>query len=144
MPSIRIDLSGDHEAFGRSIGIDRLPVLHTTADWSIDALEHGMASGATSLMVAIPLEVEGRRLLVMAETSLNAWMMATSVLRAAHEDEVGEPGWAVLSPATRALLIPRYAEAIRRTLPDVDEARSLELAEMFIDGLAAGAPTEED
>ena len=150
MPAISINLGGDHEAFGLSVGMDRFPILRTTADWHVDALKHGMRSGATSLMVVIPAEVDAGRgelvpILVMAEMSLNAWMMATSVLAAAHRDEVEQPGWAIVPDAVKALLIPRYAEVLRRVLQPrlIDQAVALEIAEMFIDGLGAGAPTEE-
>lgn len=144
MPGMSVALDGDHAAFGERVGIGRVPIVHTLEDWSIDPLEGGMASGKTSLMVAIPVYIEGEgSALVLAETSLQAWMLATSVLRSKFSEEVDVPGWAILSDETKALLIPRYAEAIRRVIPDITAVGSLELAELFLDGLAAGAPMED-
>lgn len=144
MPGINLDVGGDPAAFGERVGVNRVPVIHTTADWSLASLPNGMSSGRTSLVLAIPVDVAGNRALILAETSLAAWMMAATALRAAHEEEVDQPGYAVLSDDARALILPRYAEAVRRVLgSDVDQARADELAEMLLDALSAGAPTEE-
>lgn len=140
MPSIRVNVDGDHEKVGREMGTDRLPVIHTTADWTIDAMEHGMQSGATSLMVLIPASVEGADVLVAAETSLTVFMMAATTLAATHREEVEQPGWAVLSPAARALLGPRFAEAIRRAVPNVTPDQANVAATMILDATGADAP----
>lgn len=146
MLAITVDTSGDHEKVGREVGTDRYPIIHTTADWMIDVLEKGMASGRTSLMLMIPADLEynddspGERVLLMIETSLNAWMMATAVIRAKCKDEVEQPGWAALSPAARALVLPRYAEAIRRSIPVATEKQAEMAAAMMLDSLEADRP----
>lgn len=144
MPAISLDLGDDDTAFGRSVGLDYLPALHTTADWSLHTLAHGMASGATSLMLAIPVIVDGVEAVVIAETSLQAWTMAATALRAAHTDELDQVGWAVLSDDARAAILPRYQEAIRRVLAQrgdpLPDTEVVELAELLLDALSAGTP----
>lgn len=140
MPSIRVNVDGDHEKVGREVGADRLPIIHTTADWTIDAMSHGMQSGATSLMVLIPAKVQNVDVLVATETSLAAFVSAATVLGASHRDEVEQPGWAVMSPATRALLAPRIIEAIRRAVSAATPEQAQEAAEMILDGFGADAP----
>lgn len=135
---VNIHIDGDHERVGREVGIHRYPVIHTTADWTIDAMESGMQSGRTSLMVFVPATFEAKPVLIAAEISLNAYMMAASSLRAHFKHEVEAPGFARMSEPTRALLAPRFAEAIRRVIPDTTAEQASELAEMFIDGLGAG------
>lgn len=143
MPAISIDITGDHEAFARRVGYGSMPTIHTAEDWEIDAIALGMSSGATALMVAIPARVNGAEVVVLAETSLNAWMMASAALAAAHRSEVEQPGWARLNDEARQVLIPRYAEACRRSIPELSSDRALELAEMLLDALSAGGPVEE-
>lgn len=140
MPAIKVVTDGDHERVKRETGFDRSPLLHTTSDWTIDALVGGMHSGATSLMVLIPVEVEGVRTIVAAETSLNCFMLAATVLAAKFEAEVTKPGWAVLTPAARALLKPRIAEAVRRAVSTATSEQAGEAAEMILDGFGADAP----
>lgn len=146
MPAIAVNISGDHERVGREAGTDRYPLIHTTHDWTIDVLEKGMASGKTSLMLIIPADVTfedstaPERILLMVETSLNAWMMATAVIRGHCAEEVGDPGWAVVPPGVRRLLGPRYAEAIRRAIPSATQEQAEEAAEMMFDSLAADRP----
>jgi hypothetical protein len=142
MPAMRVSTDQDHEALAYEIGLDKLPVLHTTADWVVDALENGMQSGATSLMVMIPVSVEGADHMVMAETSLQLWMNTASILAAKYQDEVGAPGWAILPQAARDALRPRYAEAIRRAIPSATAEQAEEAAEMMFDALGADAPPE--
>lgn len=142
MPSIAVDVSGDHEKVGREMGSDVLPIIHTTSDWLIDALEHGMQSGATSLMVFIPVKVEGIDALVMAETSLQCWMMAATILAAKFDAEVNKPGWAILSPQARAIFGPRFAEALHRAIPGAAPQEIADAVEMILDGYAADAPPE--
>jgi hypothetical protein len=143
MPAIAVNISGDHERVGREAGTDRYPLIHTTHDWTIDVLDKGMQSGKTSLMLIIPADVAydddspPERVLLMVETSLNAWMMATAVIRGHCADEVGDPGWAVVSPAVRAMIGPRYAEAIRRAIPSATQEQAEEAAEMMFDSLGA-------
>lgn len=146
MPAIAVDVSGDHEACGRKAGVNSYPIVHTTADWTIDILDKGMQSGATSLMLMIPADVtyddDGsvERVLLMIETSLTAWMMASTVIAAHCRDEVEKPGWAVLPQAARDLLAPRYVEAIRRCIPSATQEQVLEAAEMMFDSLGADQP----
>lgn len=140
MPSIRVNVDGDHERLGREVGTDRLPVIHTTADWTIDALEHGMTSGATSLMVLIPVDVGGADALVAAETSLQCFLSAAVMLAASFKDEAEKPGYANLSPAARALFTPRLAEAIRRGIPSATPEQAIDAATMVLDGFAADGP----
>lgn len=143
MPTISVDVSGDHAKVSRQVGADRLPVIHTTADWMVDAMEHGMASGATSLMVLIPAQLNGVDVLVAAETSLSCWMSASAVLAAAHPDEVDKPGYANLSPVARAHLGPRFAEAVRRAVPSATPGEAIDAANMIMDGFAADGPPVE-
>lgn len=142
MPAINVELGGDHEQIQREMGCDRRAVIQTQADWTVDAIENGMSSGRTSLMLLIPADVDGLEVVVVAETSLQAWMMATAALHAAHREEVEQPGWAVISAEAKAVLMPRYAEAIRRVLPGTTRDQSEELAAMFIDAWTVGAPPE--
>lgn len=142
MPAITVELGRDHAEVQRSLGVDRLPVIQTTADWTVDPIENGMATGATSLMVFIPANVDGISVVVAAETSLQCWMMATAALHASHRDEVEQPGWAVVTAEAKALLVPRYAEAIRRVLRGTTAEQADELAAMFIDAWSVGAPRE--
>lgn len=119
-------------------------LMHTTADWGLDALEGGMTSGRTSVTLFVPGTIMSEQgpvpIMVVAETSLNMWMQATAILRARFEEEVGDPGWSVMSVQVKELLTPRYAEALRRVLPDITEEQAVEAATMFLEGLAAGAP----
>lgn len=140
MPAIHVFWDGDHERFGREVGTNRLPVLHTTADWWIDALDKGMASGATSLMLAVPVFVGNQPAVVMAETSLTVFMQAATTLAAAFRDEVEKPGWASLSPAARAHLEPRMAEALRRAIPSASAAQLADAVTMVLDGFGADGP----
>lgn len=142
MPAINVELGRDHAEVQRGLGVDRLPVIQTSADWTVDPIEHGMASGATSLLVFIPANVEGIEVIVAAETSLQCWMMATAALHASHRGEVEQPGWAVINAEGKALLVPRYAEAIRRVFPGTTGEQAEELAAMFIDAWSVGAPRE--
>lgn len=142
MPDIRVDLSGDHERVGRDMGIARKPVVHTTAGWVIDPMEHGMQSGATSLMVLIPAVGDDlQECVVAAETSLTCFISAATVLAAKFADEVNQPGWAILSPAARAVMAPRFAEAVRRATGCTLE-KAHEAAAMIIDGMGADAPPD--
>jgi hypothetical protein len=88
MPEINIVTHGDHEKVGRDLGTDRLPMIHTTCEWTIDAMEHGMQSGNTSLMLLIPAHVEDTEVLIAAETSLSCFMSAATILAAKFKDEV--------------------------------------------------------
>lgn len=143
MPSIDVVFDNDHEGLARRLGLDQLAILHTTADWTVDVMRHGMQSGATSLMVLIPVEVEGVAAMVLAETSLNVWMMASSLLASACRDEVEKPGYAKVSKAARDVLLPRFAEAIRRAIPAATEDQALEAATMMLDAAGADGPPGE-
>lgn len=142
MPKIRVVVDGNHERLARELKLDRMPVVHSVAEWTIDVMDHGMRSGRTSLMVLIPVRIEGVTAMVAAETSLNAWMMATAVIRGHCQAEVNEPGWATLSPEARALLLPRFAEGIVRAIPSATLDQALVAAEMFLDGIGADAPPD--
>lgn len=143
MPAISVTTDGDHDRVAREMDLGSKVLLHTTADWSIDALEHGMKSGATSLMVLIPVQVGDVDAVVAAETSLNVWMSATAVLAARFAAEVEQPGWVSLSPAARAILLPRMAEAVRRAMPGTTAEQASEAAEMILDGFGADGPAVE-
>lgn len=140
MPGIHLELSGDHEAIGRRAGTAYRYVVHTTADWTLDALEHGMVSGATSLMLMIPCVIEGVDALVMAETSLQCWMMAAAGLAGKFHDEVTRPGWSVMSSDAKALIVPRWSEAIRRAIPGATDEQADDAARMMVDALGADRP----
>jgi hypothetical protein len=140
VPSIRVVYDGKHEELGAELGLGRIPVVHTKANWTIDAMEHGMQSGETSLMVLIPAVIEGLKVYVAAETSLQAYVMAASILATAHPDEIEKPGFATLSPAARQVLSPRIAEAVRRAVPTATPEQAAEAAEMIMDGYAADDP----
>lgn len=142
MPKISVVVDGDHERLARELKLDQLPVVHAVAGWTIDVMDHGMQSGRTSLMLLIPVRIDGKTSMVAAETSLNAWMMATAVIRGHCQAEVDEPGWATLSPDARALLLPRFAEAIVRAIPSASRDEALVAADMFLDGIGADAPPE--
>lgn len=143
MPAIHVALHGDHERTGREVGTDRLPIIHTTADWTVDALEHGMESGRTSIMLLIPVTVGGIDCIVAAETSLQMWLSAGTVLAAKFREEVEQPGWAKLSPATRELFLPRLAEGIRRGIPSATVEQSIDSANMVLDSFGADGPPIE-
>lgn len=138
MPGIQVNLDGDHDGLGRRLGLPGKYIVHTTEDWVIDALEHGMQSGATSLMVMIPCKVEGVDAHILAETSLQVFDNAAVVLRAAFQEELGRPGFAKLSKAARDLLRPRFAEAIIRSIPGTTLDQANQAAEMMFDALGAG------
>lgn len=140
MPSIRVCTDQKHEKLSRELGLDKLPIIHTTTDWIIDALENGMQSGATSLMVMIPVRVNDRNAMVLAETSLAVFMNAAAALAAAFHEEVTQPGWAVLSPQAKAMLMPPYTEAIRRAIPSASPEQAAEAAEMLLDAFSNNAP----
>lgn len=138
MPAIDVDFREPKEA-GRFLQGEHW--LHTSKDWKINPIEKGMESGRTSLMVMIPVDVSGLTTWVLAETSLNAWMMATSLLRGRFHEELDEPGFAVMPESVKKALHPRFAEAIKRIL-QVEESKANELATMFIDSFEAGAPED--
>lgn len=126
------------EKAGRSVGTDRLPVLHTTGDWTVATIDSGMVSGGTSIGLLLPVNVEGVPAVVVAETSLTAWMLTSAALAARYEAEVGRPGFAKLSPAARAMLLPRYVEAIRRAIPSATDEQAHDAASMMLDSLGSG------
>lgn len=142
MPAIHMFLNGDGEA-GKSVGVKDSRVIHTTDDWTIDVLRGGMTSGATSLMLLVPTFVGNDPVLVAAEMSLNAWMMASSALASACRDEIEKPGWASLAPAARLRLAPRFIEALRRSIPSATTEELVDAVEMILDGFGADGPEIE-
>lgn len=144
MPEISVVVHGDHDRVGRELGLDRRPVIHTVQPWTVDAIEGGMHSGGTSLMLLVPAQLGADTCVVAAETSLQCWMMAANALAARFEDEVTKPGWAHLSDSARALLMPRFAEAIRRAVPSATAGQAAEAAVMILDGLGAEGPPRGD
>lgn len=96
MPRIGVTLDGDHQRYGERLGLfdNQAMIGHTMEDWDIDVLKDGTAGGMTSLVVHIPVvDSDGAILHVLAETTLQCWMMATDVLVAACADEIKKPGW---------------------------------------------------
>lgn len=142
MGAVHVVVDGGHERLGRHLKLDQLPIIHTTTEWTIDLMRQGMKSGRSSLMVLIPVRVNGGNAVVAAEISLNSWMMATAVLRGACRDEIEEPGWANINPAARALLLPRFAESITRAVPTATVDQALEAAGMMLDAIGADAPPD--
>jgi len=125
-------------------------VFHTTEDWFLDTLEHGMASGKTSIMLRIPINdpevmavTKGHKMWVFAETSLKMWMNAARILAAKYSDELEdeEVGWIAMPKVAKDALTPRFAEVLRRVVPDMTEAQATTSAAMFLDALGAGGPT---
>jgi hypothetical protein len=142
MSSIKVRVDGDHEQTARDLGLTTDNVMHTTAEWTVDALVKGMTSGKTSIMLLIPVRWEGRDLVVAAETSLNMWMQATAILRSKFQDEVEDPGYAIVPDTVKRMLIPRYVEVLRRVVPTLTPEQAEEAATMFMDAISAGAPDE--
>jgi hypothetical protein len=142
MAGIVVVTHGDHRRVAQELGLDRERVVHTTEDWTIDSIERGMTSGATSLMVIVAADVAGKRCHLILETSLAVFMQAAAALAATHAAEVEKPGYVVMSPAARDLIAPRYAEAIRRAIPSATFEQAAEAAQMMLDGIGADAPPE--
>jgi hypothetical protein len=82
MPVIHLILDGDNawpELAPDPAGRERIYVVHLPdAVWQLAALPGGMESGAPSLALRLDLP-DGR--VVLAETSLAAWITATAALR---------------------------------------------------------------
>lgn len=143
-----------HVHFGATqTGLSSGDVFHTTADWYLDTLERGMASGKTSIMLRIPIndpeivndpEVKkaGATMWTFAETSLKAWMAAARLLASKYRDELEdeEVGWVVMPQVARDAITPRFAEVLRRIVPTMTAEQATASAGMFIDALGAGAP----
>jgi hypothetical protein len=142
MPAIRVDLREDDQAVGRDVHVNELPTIHTIEDWVLHPLIGGMQSGRTSVMLFIPAKVNDVDVLVAAETSLQMWVSAATILAAKFPDEVTKPGWANLSPQARAVLGPRFAEAVRRAT-GCDASKAIEASNMIMDGFAADGPPIE-
>ena len=136
MHMIVVEDDSERQALLVGDGITAERVIHTTADWTLATLPQGMSSGRTSLAVFIP--IPGTDRVLAAETSLNAWQMATAVLVGAFGDELSIPGWAELTEPAKAALRPRYIEAIRRAIPGVTEPQIAEAVELLLDSLGAG------
>lgn len=135
MPAIQIVSEENFKSTAAKV-LGNNAVLHTLADWTVVPLEKGMKSGATSLMVVIPIDgVDG---LVMAETSLNVFMMAATTLAAKFKDEVEQPGWAKLSQPAKDALTPRFKEGLKRAIPNVTEQELNDAIDMFFSSLGAG------
>lgn len=142
MPGMHLFFN-DPEAFSAAVDSARYPLIHSTKDWYIDFIPHGMASGRTSMMVVIPAKLPThQRVNLAVETSLQSWMQVAVAIKARYADEVDDPGWAVIPDNVKELLIPRWAEALRRVVPGMTLAQSNEAAAMFIEGLAAGSPED--
>jgi hypothetical protein len=122
--------------------VNELPTIHTIEDWVLHPLIGGMQSGRTSVMLFIPAKVNDVDVLVAAETSLQMWVSAATILAAKVPDEVTKPGWANLSPQARAVLGPRFAEAVRRAT-GCDASKAIEASNMIMDGFAADGPPIE-
>jgi hypothetical protein len=142
MPRINVVTDGNHERLRKHLKLDQLPVFHTMTEWTIDLVRGGMRSGASSLVLMIPVRIGDNNVMVAAETSLNCWMMAASALAGACRDEVERPGFAKLNEAARTALLPRFAEGIRRSIPSATVEQATEAAEMFLDAVGADEPPD--
>ena len=142
MTEIRLDLESTPEEFGNKLGSHLFPALPTKEDWNLLAIPKGMQSGRTSIMLVVPVQVGKTRAMFVSETSLNCWMLATAALRSKFQDEVEQPGWAVLSEDARAVILPRYAEALRRVQPSLTNEQAMEAVTMMIDSLGADRPND--
>lgn len=81
MPTIDLNLEGDG-AWPELLEGHHVIHMQETP-WRLAALEHGMASGAPSLALRLDLPVPTHEgWVVVAETSLAAWIAATAALRA--------------------------------------------------------------
>lgn len=152
MPAIRVIL--DIEETNRALELEEKFIIQTNRDLTIHPLERGMQSGKTSVSIFIPMppdqieklkqNVDNKDVLIFAETSLQTWMMATGILRSKFQDEIDEPGYAIVPQTVKDHLIPIFAEMIRRVcrvkIGKITKEMSEELAAAFIDGLSAGAP----
>ncbi|MGH9249010.1 MAG: hypothetical protein ACRD0W_05780 [Acidimicrobiales bacterium] len=82
MPTIDLDLTGD-DAWPDLVTRREVIQLPVAAVWRLAALEGGMGSGAASL--ALRLDIDNHRV-VVAQTSLAAWIAATCALRGRFPD----------------------------------------------------------
>lgn len=139
MPRMRFFGKGEEAKAGREVGLDRYAPVHVAhGDWTVSLLAGGMTSGATSIMLLIPANIDGEPRVICAETSVNSWMQASSLIAAACADEIERPGWAKLSPAARQVLGGRYAEALRRSIPSATGEQIEQAVGMMLDSLASG------
>lgn len=143
MPGIEVILDeGRFPEVAKRLGADKKPLFHTTEDWTLEALENGTTGGKASVMLLIPIKVENIDCLVAAETTLQLWINASTILAARFREQLERPGWVKMSAQTKSMLIPRYAEGIRRAIPTATHEQAIEAATMFISALEADVPPE--